>query len=105
MPAYPHFLELCGAAVGSHCRLDIAAVDGLPIQRSLAFAISGLQLCRDFVEFSRRACCGRSRKNQCAPKPVQQIGRASGRERVCQYVSLSVVAEALKKKTNNKYNV
>src|SRR3546814_4259487 len=72
MPAYPHFLELCGAAVGSHGRLDIAAVDGLPIQRSLAFAISGLQLCRDFVEFSRRACCGRGRKNQCAPKRSEE---------------------------------
>src|SRR3546814_17820479 len=31
--------------------------------------------------------------------PLQkQIGRASGRERVCQYVSISVVAVALKKK-------
>src|SRR3546814_16663230 len=36
----------------------------------------------------------------------EQIGRASGRERVCQYVSLSVVAGSLKKKKtqygNNK---
>src|SRR3546814_19293878 len=30
----------------------------------------------------------------------EEIGRASGRERVCQYVSLSVVAVSLK--TNNK---
>src|SRR3546814_266960 len=30
--------------------------------------------------------------------PVEQIGRASGRERVCQYVSISVVAVSLKKK-------
>src|SRR3546814_19035661 len=30
-----------------------------------------------------------------------QIGRASCRERVCQYVSISVVAVALQKKTNN----
>src|SRR3546814_20668116 len=29
---------------------------------------------------------------------IEQIGRASGRERVCQYVSISVVAVSLKKK-------
>src|SRR3546814_13708994 len=33
-----------------------------------------------------------------APEQRQQIGRASCRERVCQYVSISGVAEALKKK-------
>src|SRR3546814_16246446 len=33
----------------------------------------------------------------------EQIGRASGRERVCQYVSLSVDAVTLKKKMN-RYN-
>src|SRR3546814_20734770 len=32
-----------------------------------------------------------------------QIGRASCRERVCQYVSISVVAVSLIKKNNNKY--
>src|SRR3546814_11605386 len=32
----------------------------------------------------------------------EQIGRASGRERVWQYVVVSVVAVALKKKKNNK---
>src|SRR3546814_11489593 len=32
---------------------------------------------------------------------VLQIGRASCRERVCQYVSISVVAVALKKQKNN----
>src|SRR3546814_16073263 len=31
--------------------------------------------------------------------PFHQIGRASCRERVCQYVSISVVAVSLKKKT------
>src|SRR3546814_11327231 len=30
---------------------------------------------------------------------LQQIGRASGRDRVCQYVEISVVAVFLKKKT------
>src|SRR3546814_12714117 len=32
----------------------------------------------------------------------RQIGRASCRERVCQYVSISVVAVALKKKNNTQ---
>src|SRR3546814_19813062 len=34
--------------------------------------------------------------------PAVKIGRASCRERVCQYVSISVVAVALKKKTQTK---
>src|SRR3546814_18161214 len=37
-------------------------------------------------------------------QPIQlriKIGRASGRERVCQYVKISVVAVSLKKKTKN----
>src|SRR3546814_11410691 len=32
--------------------------------------------------------------------PLPQIGRASCRERVCQYVSISLVAVSLKKKNN-----
>src|SRR3546814_13090758 len=32
----------------------------------------------------------------------EEIGRASGRERVCQYVEISVVAVSLKKKIKNK---
>src|SRR3546814_20437621 len=35
---------------------------------------------------------------------VKQIGRASCRERVCQYVSISVVAVSLKKKKKNNSN-
>src|SRR3546814_19218765 len=34
--------------------------------------------------------------------PSEKIGRASCRERVCQYVSISVVAESLKKKNKGK---
>src|SRR3546814_11813221 len=34
--------------------------------------------------------------------PAPEIGRASCRERVCQYVSSSVVGVSLKKKTKNK---
>src|SRR3546814_18108050 len=36
------------------------------------------------------------------PKPTSAIGRASCRERECQYVSLSVVAVSLKKKQKQK---
>src|SRR3546814_19623995 len=39
-----------------------------------------------------------------ARKFVEEIGRASCRERVCQYVSISVVAVTLKKKNNTKKN-
>src|SRR3546814_11542905 len=35
---------------------------------------------------------------------TRKIGRASCRERVCQYVYISVVAVSLKKKNNEKYN-
>src|SRR3546814_17846153 len=35
---------------------------------------------------------------------TEPIGRASCRERVCQYVEISVVAVSLKKKTNTKRN-
>src|SRR3546814_14692162 len=38
------------------------------------------------------------------PLPVAEIGRASCRERVCQYVSISVVAGSLKKKTSINTN-
>src|SRR3546814_15411821 len=34
----------------------------------------------------------------------EEIGRASGRERVCQYVKISVVAGSLKKKIKKKKN-
>src|SRR3546814_19502900 len=37
--------------------------------------------------------------------PSQKIGRASCRERVCQYGEISVVAVSLKKKKNNKESV
>src|SRR3546814_13957659 len=49
-------------------------------------ACGGLRLCRPRHQREDRA----------------QIGRASCRERVCQYVSISVVAVSLKKKTKHK---
>src|SRR3546814_17098140 len=46
------------------------------------------------------------RRSDDGPAPLSavrkvEIGRASCRERVCQYVSISVVAEALRKKVEN----
>src|SRR3546814_11519528 len=49
---------------------------------------------RGFVDLHRDPSDGR--------RIIVEIGRASCRERVCQYVSISVVAVSLKKKTNNK---
>src|SRR3546814_18572865 len=48
---------------------------------------------------------GVDRADRDARDPVEQIGRASCRERVGQYVSISVVAVSLKKKKTNKREV
>src|SRR3546814_15123871 len=55
-------------------------------------------------ETAKRACCSASEivamiLNGRLPR---EIGRASCRERVCQYVSISVVGVSLKKKTKRK---
>src|SRR3546814_12396040 len=52
------------------------------------------------VEVSRRQCVARDDKDKCTKHAnvKEQIGRASGRERVCQYVEISWVAVSLKKK-------
>src|SRR3546814_14127082 len=47
---------------------------------------------------------GRHAEGQRAAAGLDQIGRASCRERVCQYVSISVVAVLLKKNKNNIHN-
>src|SRR3546814_11323821 len=49
------------------------------------------------AESQRRAVLGRQRIDL----PGQEIGRASCRERVCQYVSISVVAVSLKTQNQN----
>src|SRR3546814_11361957 len=68
-------------------RLDVT---GLRIEQVLPVAGARTQHCR-----SRRL-------PECAGVAVDEIGRASCRARVCQYVSISVVAVALKKKTDTK---
>src|SRR3546814_15886106 len=47
----------------------------------------------------RRIGQARLRRHRDLAAELGKIGRASGRERVCQYVSISVVAVSLKKKT------
>src|SRR3546814_19727333 len=41
----------------------------------------------------------------CLRRSSNQIGRASGRERVCQYVLISGVAVSLKKKKEKKHDI
>src|SRR3546814_20573608 len=43
-------------------------------------------------------------RDKAEASDVYQIGRASCRERVCQYVEISVVAVSLKKKANKNIN-
>src|SRR3546814_16423790 len=45
---------------------------------------------------------GAALRRRIVPFAVEEIGRASCRERVCQYVLISVVAVALKKKKKTK---
>src|SRR3546814_11354998 len=52
----------------------------------------------------RAAECARARAPSLRAVFVHEIGRASCRERVCQYVCISVVAVSLKKKKNKKTN-
>src|SRR3546814_13359951 len=55
--------------------------------------------------FRRSASACRNRRYRTAPTPRDQIGRASCRERVWQYVSMSVVTVSLKNNinTNNEH--
>src|SRR3546814_13958653 len=71
----------------------------VPFAVEPADAITGLVLVEPFVTFRLHALGGI--QQHVAP----EIGRASCRERVCQYVSISVVAVSLQKKTKNKYLV
>src|SRR3546814_16611731 len=55
---------------------------------------------RGHADPRRAAGLTRRRRSTCPdPATIAEIGRASCRERVCQYVSISVVDVSLKKKT------
>src|SRR3546814_17920353 len=56
-----------------------------------------------FAEGSQKQENRSGKKSRRLHRPIwEQIGRASCRERVCQYVSISVVAVSLKKKQSNQ---
>src|SRR3546814_19703189 len=61
-------------------------------------AAEALDLCRGIAVLLDPAQCPVPRQHAA---PFEQIGRASCRDRVCQYVSISVVAGSLKKKHRN----
>src|SRR3546814_13576970 len=73
----------CGAYLFFFYR-ELATRPGIPTLMDVVVASAGLLL---LLEVTRRALG--------APMAVQ-IGRASGRERVCENVSISVVSESLK---------
>src|SRR3546814_17537756 len=53
----------------------------------------------------QRAAVNLDRPALHGPENIEEIGRGSGRERVCQYVLISVVAGSLKKKKNIKARI
>src|SRR3546814_7669146 len=74
--------------------------------------VTGVQTCA--LPISQRRPCGGDRRQvglrhgvthdraACIGTRLEEIGRASCRERVCQYVSISVVAGSLKKKNHEQ---
>src|SRR3546814_10684555 len=66
--------------------------------------VTGVQTCALPISRSWFEPPARSwpRRCACTSATCSKIGRASCRERVCQYVEISVVAVSLKKKDNRK---
>ena len=71
MPAFPHFGEFFGVAVGAHCRLNVGPVDFLAVQRALALAVGRVQLGRDLVQFGGRALGGWRGQHDAAAQLVE----------------------------------
>src|SRR3546814_12064913 len=84
--------DLCCRAAGTRC--------DEPADRRLEPRVGGERARRGG---GARRTCGRDERGAAqARRPlVRQIGRALCRERVCQYVSISVVSVSLKKKIYN----
>ena len=64
VPAGPHFFQLVRVTVGAHFGFDVRTVDRLPFERSLAFAISRVELGRDGAQFCGCTLCSRSGQHQ-----------------------------------------
>src|SRR3546814_16211157 len=85
------------AAAGSRARnRGLARMSAFPRNRSPMMELNT-------VMTANPACCGRETSLQEVARLMAEIGRASCRERVCQYASLSVVAGSLKKKITKRY--
>src|SRR3546814_17651326 len=81
---------------------DVCSSDLRPMGRSAAAPVPApLVRNRRRAHQSRRARRGpiSDPRQAQVPRVAAEIGRASCRERVCQYVSISVVAVSLKKQT------
>src|SRR3546814_11555319 len=88
---------------------DVCASDHLGVRRIDAQRGAGAQSPSDQTIIGcgrpRRGHIGRKRDTAVIIVGEQEIGRAACRERVCQYVQISVVAVSLNKKRHNKHHV
>src|SRR3546814_14415365 len=82
-------------------RRDLVGMDRDPASKAIAAraAAIGLEPCRVAEIGVERVDGSNPRRGRGIEAERAPIGRASGRERVCQYVSISGVAGSLKKNT------
>src|SRR3546814_14659413 len=82
------------------CSSDLFEHTGITAGSEIDVAAHGEVAAGELTAHVEFACWPgeRTQAEQVAIQLGQQIGRASCRERVCQYVSISVVAVSLKKK-------
>src|SRR3546814_18722419 len=84
------------------CSSDLRELRGPGQQGGRAFERRDAEHCTTVrYAISRR----RTARSSCARRRGAEIGRASCRERVCQYVLISVVAVTLKKKEDKHLEV
>src|SRR3546814_15412824 len=93
--------EPCRQADGDGVHLREATVDAVDDVEPVVLAELHLGQQRAALRHQRPARLGEDRHGG-AQLQLLQIGRASCRERVCQYVYISVVAGSLKKKKTQK---
>src|SRR3546814_11379650 len=85
--------DVCSSDLGLGCRFALA-LGGRSLVRLAGRSAPATK--QQLVLFAQM---GRGTWKTALQHPGDQIGRASCMERVCQYVQISVVAVALKKKT------
>src|SRR3546814_18366445 len=85
------------------CSSDLFANEDLPKIVASALATTGLAPDRLELEITESVLLGDSNETERMFKALKgQIGRASRRERVCQYGEITVVAVALQQKNRNR---